>query len=285
MTLGWKRMSLATALWSGAAGLALAGEPPVANPNQTVADAVAQGLGSVEALQGVRLKVSVEKGVATLSGTVASPTQRDLAVSLTRSTSGVAAVKQDIQVAQVGMITSTPAAAPAAAAAFAAAPAYHGGNPNCASCAAAAAAGAPVGLGGPGAIDGNGFAPGGVAGNGLGYGGPIAGGADDGDFDPSGPQPEGRAGFAGASQAFSPSYPNYAWPRYAPYSNASAVGYPTAYPWQAWPNIGPFYPYPEVPLSWRAVTLRWDDGVWWLDFKKHYTRPILTPYPFGIFAY
>ena len=37
---------------------------------------------------------------------------------------------------------------------------------------------------------------------------------------------------------------------------------PTAYPWQAWPNIGPFYPYPEVPLDWRAVTLRWDDGIW-----------------------
>ena len=67
--------------------------------------------------------------------------------------------------------------------------------------------------------------------------------------------------------------------------NFSAVGYPTVYPWQAWPNIGPPYPYPEVPLDWRAVTLRWDDGIWWLDFKKHYTRPFFTPYPFGIFAY
>ena len=40
-----------------------------------------------------------------------------------------------------------------------------------------------------------------------------------------------------------------------------------------------------VPLDWRAVTLRWDDGIWWLDFKKNYTRPFFTPYPFGIFAY
>ena len=79
--------------------------------------------------------------------------------------------------------------------------------------------------------------------------------------------------------------PNYAWPSYAPAGNFSAVGYPTVYPWQAWPNIGPFYPYPEVPLDWRAVTLRWDDGLWWLDFKKHYTRPFFTPYPFGIFGY
>ncbi|MHC5541029.1 BON domain-containing protein, partial [Singulisphaera rosea] len=79
--------------------------------------------------------------------------------------------------------------------------------------------------------------------------------------------------------------PNYAWPSYAPYPNFSAVGYPTAYPWQAWPNISAPYPYPEVPLDWRAVTLRWDDGIWWLDFKKNYTRPFFTPYPFGIFSY
>jgi hypothetical protein len=100
-----------------------------------------------------------------------------------------------------------------------------------------------------------------------------------------GPVPEGVAGAPGATQAAAPGYPNYAWPSYAPYPNFSAVGYPTAYPWQAWPNIAPPYPYPEVPLDWRAVTLRWDDGIWWLDFKKNYTRPFFTPYPFGIFAY
>ncbi len=102
---------------------------------------------------------------------------------------------------------------------------------------------------------------------------------------PGGPVPEGPAGMTGATQASMPGSPNYAWPSYAPYPNFSAVGYPTAYPWQAWPNIGPFYPYPEVPMDWRAVTLRWDDGIWWLDFKKNYTRPFFTPYPFGIMAY
>jgi hypothetical protein len=100
-----------------------------------------------------------------------------------------------------------------------------------------------------------------------------------------GPMPEGPAGMTGATQASAPGAPNYAWPSYAPYPNFSAVGYPTAYPWQAFPNIGPFYPYPEVPLDWRAVTLRWDDGIWWLDFKKHYTRPFFVPYPFGIGSY
>jgi hypothetical protein len=98
------------------------------------------------------------------------------------------------------------------------------------------------------------------------------------------PVPEGPAG-AGGPMGGSPNLPNYAWPSYAPAGNFSAVGYPTAYPWQAWPNIGPFYPYPEVPQDWRAVTLRWDDGIWWLDFKKNYTRPFFTPYPFGLFAY
>ncbi len=112
-------------------------------------------------------------------------------------------------------------------------------------------------------------------------GGPVTSGP----ISDGGPMPEGPAGMAGATQASQPGAPNYAWPSYAPYPNFSAVGYPTAYPWQAWPNIGPFYPYPEVPLDWRAVTLRWDDGIWWLDFKKHYTRPFFTPYPFGLFAY
>jgi hypothetical protein len=114
------------------------------------------------------------------------------------------------------------------------------------------------------------------------YGGPGAGpiGVDNG-----APVPEGGAGVMGHTQASAPGLPNYAWPSYAPYPNFSAVGYPTAYPWQAWPNIGPPHPYPEVPLDWRAVTLRWDDGIWWLDFKNHYTRPFFIPYPFGILGY
>ena len=127
-------------------------------------------------------------------------------------------------------------------------------------------------------------APGGAYVRGAINGG-VTYGAGSGPIYDGSPVPEGPAGMPGASQAAQPGYPNYAWPSYAPYPNFSAVGYPTAYPWQAWPNIGPFSPYPEVPLDWRAVTLRWDDGIWWLDFKKHYTRPFFTPYPFGLFAY
>jgi hypothetical protein len=64
-----------------------------------------------------------------------------------------------------------------------------------------------------------------------------------------------------------PVMPAYAWPSYASYPNYAALTYPTQYSPTAWPYIGPFYPYPQVPLGWRKVTLEWDDGWWFLDFK------------------
>ena len=60
--------------------------------------------------------------------------------------------------------------------------------------------------------------------------------------------------------------PNYAWPSYAATPNYAAVSYPKQYSASAWPFIGPFYPYPQVPLGWRRVSLEWDDGWWFLDF-------------------
>jgi hypothetical protein len=65
-----------------------------------------------------------------------------------------------------------------------------------------------------------------------------------------------------------PNMPCYAWPSYASYPNYAAVTYPRQYSPTAWPYIGPFYPYPQVPLGWRKVTLEWDDGWWQLDFKN-----------------
>jgi hypothetical protein len=64
-----------------------------------------------------------------------------------------------------------------------------------------------------------------------------------------------------------PCMPNYAWPSYAAYPNYAGVTYPKQYSPTAWPYIGPFYPYPQVPLGWRKVTLEWDSGWWFLDFK------------------
>ena len=69
---------------------------------------------------------------------------------------------------------------------------------------------------------------------------------------------------AGYDQA---NLPNYAWPSYAAHPNYAAVTYPKQYSPTAFPFIGPFYPYPQVPLGWRKVSLEWDDGWWFLDFK------------------
>jgi hypothetical protein len=63
-----------------------------------------------------------------------------------------------------------------------------------------------------------------------------------------------------------PALPAYAWPAYAAYPNYAAVTYPRQYSPTAWPYIGPFYPYPQVPLGWRKVSLEWHDGWWHLDF-------------------
>jgi len=86
-------------------------------------------------------------------------------------------------------------------------------------------------------------------------GSPMGGGA---------PMAAGMAGM-GAPSGF-PNLPGYAWPATAAHPNFGAVSYPKQYSASAWPYIGPFYPYPQVPLGWRKVTLEWDDGFWQLDF-------------------
>jgi len=77
--------------------------------------------------------------------------------------------------------------------------------------------------------------------------------------------PTGYAANAGAPTE-APNLPGYAWPGYAANPNYGAVTYPKQYSASAWPYIGPFYPYPQVPLGWRKVSLEWDDGWWMLDF-------------------
>ena len=96
-----------------------------------------------------------------------------------------------------------------------------------------------------------------------------------------GPGGAGMAGGDGAPMGFTPggggsgpnyenpSMPGYAWPSYASYPNYAALSYPQQYSPTAWPYIGPFYPYPQVPLAWRKVSLEWDDGWWFLDFSSH----------------
>ena len=98
-----------------------------------------------------------------------------------------------------------------------------------------------------------------------------------------GPMPMGAGGMGGPGMGMGgaggmpvpvrgngPNMPNYAWPSYASYPNYAALQYPTQYSPTAWPYIGPFYPYPQVPLGWRRVSLEWDDGWWWLDFDERH---------------
>jgi osmotically-inducible protein OsmY len=84
------------------------------------------------------------------------------------------------------------------------------------------------------------------------------------------PIPAHYASTAGIAQVRydHPQLPGYAWPSYAAYPNYAGVTYPKQYSPAAWPYIGPFYPYPQVPLGWRKVTLQWSDGWWFLDFKE-----------------
>jgi hypothetical protein len=99
-------------------------------------------------------------------------------------------------------------------------------------------------------------------------GAPVQGGPIQG-----GPRPMySAAAQAGAAPARydQPCMPNYSWPSYAAYPNYAAVTYPRQYSPTAWPYIGPFYPYPQVPLGWRKVSLEWKDGWWFLDFKDEH---------------
>ncbi|WP_165234794.1 BON domain-containing protein [Aquisphaera insulae] len=254
MMVGLKRISTVVGLFATTATLAF-GQGTSTNPNQTTADSVAGALRSSRTLSGSRIEIDAQDGVVSLTGTLASPALKAEAVARAQRVAGVRGVVDQIRVADQTVRTVQYQPQQVAMGHL------HGG-------------GTVINGGTTGGIV-SGPAAGGFA------SGPAAGGfVNDG-----GPLPEGPAGGGSAGGGAAPGAPNYAWPSYAPYPNFSAVGYPTAYPWQAWPNIGPFYPYPEVPLDWRAVTLRWDDGIWWLDFKKHYTRPFFTPYPFGLFAY
>jgi len=251
--IAMKRISAALGLIAASVATAAAQDAPQGE-NQRTANAVAANLRSNEGLTRSRIAIETREGTVLLAGTVGHPALKAEAVRLAGLTPGVINVVDRLQVVgdnRVRPVQYQPQQV-----------AMHGGGMH----------------GGPGMEGGMPAGPAMTMDGGEGNG--AMAGASGPAYD--GPLPEGSAGMTSPAVG---GQPNYAWPSYAPATNFSAVGYPTAYPWQAWPNIGPFYPYPEVPLDWRAVTLRWDDGIWWLDFRKHYTRPFFTPYPFGLLAY
>jgi hypothetical protein len=259
MKFEWKRIPTALGLLLGVF-LNNAGAQVATSANQATADSVAANLRAHQGLASSRIMIEAKNGIVTLSGVVSHPSLKAAAVTKAGQAYGVKGVVDRLAVGDTRVQQAQ----------------YNPGQPSRVALGGHGHSGSPI-VSGP--VGGGEV----IYGNGSGNVGGYAGGAGFGQ-DMSGPLPEG-ASVPGGTQASNPGAPNYAWPSYAPHPNFSAVGYPTVYPWQAFPNIGPFYPYPEVPLDWRAVTLRWDDGLWWLDFRKHYTRPFFTPYPFGIFGY
>lgn len=240
----------AALLWPASAGAA----SPTA---EQMANQVAQSLRESGQLKNYRVGVKYEDGVAWLMGSVTSAEQSAAAERLAGEVEGVAHVVNKLEVIQpeakadeplklasldqpeIGSLTPAPLppnpqAMPAAKAPSQAAPSR----------------GMPLAM--RPAQQQAGVQP-------AQYGAAYAGGT---------PQGYSTAGAQGVSYD-SAAMPNYAWPSYAAHPNYAAVSYPQQYSPAAWPYIGPFYPYPQVPLGWRKVTLEWDDGWWFLDFSHH----------------
>jgi hypothetical protein len=241
-----------------------------AEADRAAAQKIAQELKASGQLQDYKVGVKYQDGVAWLMGTVTSAEQKQIAERLANQCSGVdrvisklevegpAASEPTDNVQLAGGVDEGEYEMPQQAQPIAAAPrqvrrpANNGNMPvpyarmggqgpiqQANYGGAACPPGAMGGMGGPGAMGGGGMGPQGYAPTGMGQ--PVS-------YD-------------------NPQMPGYAWPSYAAGSNYAAVTYPQQYSPTAWPYIGPFYPYPQVPLGWRKVTLEWDDGWWFLDFK------------------
>jgi osmotically-inducible protein OsmY len=195
---------------------------------------------SAGALQGFEVDLHVDQGTVWLAGRVASQAQQQLVLNIARSEPGVVQVVNDLTVAGGGPVAQTSGFAPTRAT-----PMPSG----------QAVSGQPLA-----------FAP--ASYHNVSNVNAAAIGAQGG----VGPIPASiPAGVYGAPARYDhPQMPAYAYPSYGAYPNYAGVMYPRQYSPSTWPYIGPFYPYPQVPLGWRRVTLEWDDGWWWLDFKNKY---------------
>jgi hypothetical protein len=225
----------------GGPGWTRAGETETAAQAANVQKAtqIANNLKSSGALSGFRIGVRFRDGVAVLRGTVANEQQKAAALAIAEQSEGVTQVVDQLAIGQ----QPPPAAGPVQHAAFA------GGPPDVGQGLQAQVARA---MPRPFAVSQS------LPGRTVAY---AQGG---------GPAPAYMPGVGGNVQPArydQPNLPPRAWPTYAAYPNYGAVTYPKQYSPTAWPYIGPFYPYPQVPLGWRKVTLEWDDGWWMLDFK------------------
>ena len=231
-----------------AAALAI-GSVALAN-NQTVADNIEQALVQSAALEEAdQIQVSVKDGVVTLDGVAASSEQRIRIENVVKRVPGVSSVNNRMNVGEIQQVSASileraPQQAPYSSAVGQQGVSILSDVPV--NQAQPTPAAAPV------AVDQN--AP-------VQYGTPLP--------MTSAPQysmPD-QYGQQNAVRYDRPYLPNYAWPSYAAYPNYAQVCYPKQYSANAWPYIGPVYPYPQVPLGWREVTLKWHDGTWRMDYN------------------
>lgn len=225
----------------------LPAEPAVRN-NQDVAQEIGLALAKV-GLVGYDVVVRYENGIATLDGEVATIDQMRRADFAASQIRGVEDVQNNLQIK--GPIAQT---------SFGPRP---DGNVR------------PVAMAMPMPMMAPGMMPGGAPGMMPGMMPGMAPGMMPGmqpGMMPGGAPGMGQGGYptpVGAAGNYSnPNLPSHAWPAYAAYPNSAAITYPKQYSASAWPYIGPFYPYPQVPMGWREVSLQWDDGHWQLDFEK-----------------
>ncbi len=238
--------------------------------NENRAQQIAGSLKESGQLKDYRVGVKFEDGIAWLTGTVTSSQQRQVAEQVARSSPGVNHVVNKLEVENTEALaiedqnfevaSNSPQRQEASRAGRS-----RSGTPRQRRAAPKRSNNMPV----PYARAGGGrraqpatqnrqasYHPGGMPSSGP-MGGPM-------------PQGGGMPGATGQPASYdNPQMPGYAWPTYAAQSNYAALTYPKQYSPSAWPYIGPFYPYPQVPLGWRKVTLEWDDGWWFLDFKDN----------------
>ena len=216
--------------------------PAAAQDNTAVANQIAASLSQV-GLVGYDVEIRFNNGTATLAGEVATVGQRQAAGAAASQTPGVRSVNNQLKV--TGPISQTgfqPQGIP-------------GGSPEMMQM---QGQGMPPQLMGPGMppqMMGQGMPP-----QMMQQAGYMQPGMNPG----MNPTPSGYA----PTSFNNPHLPSHAWPSYAQYPNSAAVSYPTQYSASAFPYIGPFYPYPQVPMGWREVSLEWDDGQWNLNFNK-----------------
>jgi osmotically-inducible protein OsmY len=229
-------------------------EPPVVVDDNLTQLAIAQAVNQrfqtaaqVGGLNGADLDVKVGNEMVLLSGVVANPEQERLAINLASQVPGVSKVRSDITVsAQAATAVALPASYPMAR------EASLQSVPSGVQYGAADQTPRPLG-----ATQLASYAGAAV----------VAPFAAMGQITGMAPAHLPGPGHCAVPARYDHPYlPGYAWPSYAAHPNYAAVTYPKQYSASAWPYIGPFYPYPQVPLGWRKVTLKWDDGWWQLNF-------------------